>query len=94
MSCWTSVVTVYAIGFLVAPFLCSLVDGWPFAKARVDECDGCAVFFLALVWPLVLVVWGLYVWWTLSSSAGAKAHEAIKRKIERKARDLKNSKKG
>lgn len=83
MSCWTDVIIAYAIGFLVTPFVWSLIDGWPFAKPRIDGCDGGAVFFIALFWPLVLVICGLYVWWTLSSFVGAEAHEAVKRGIER-----------
>ena len=87
MSCWTCVVTVYAIGFLVTPFFWSLLDGWPFAKPRIDGCTGGTIFFFALAWPLVFVSCGLYGWWALCSAAGTKAHEAIKRKIGRMARD-------
>lgn len=94
MPCWTFVVTVYAIGFLVTPFVWSLFDGWPFAKPRIDGCDGSTIFFIALFWPLVLAICGLYTWWVLCSVAGTEAHEAIKRNIERMARDSKKSKKG
>lgn len=80
-------VTVYAIGFLVAPFVVSLIDGWPFVKPRLDECDASVTFFIALFWPLILVIWGLYVWWVLCSSTGAKAHEALMRELEKATRD-------
>lgn len=78
---------VYVVGFLVAPFFGSLIAGWPFAKPRIDTLDGSAIFVIALFWPVVLVAWGLYVWWTLCSSAGAKAHEALKRELGKVARD-------
>ena len=81
------VAIVYAVGFLVAPFVAALIDGWPFVKPRLDRLDMSATFFIALFWPVVLVAWGLYVWWVACSSAGTKAHEAIKRALERTARD-------
>ena len=81
-------ITAYAIGFLVTPYVISLVEGWPFVAPRIDGFDGCVMFFAALLWPLVLAVWGLYVWWVFfCSAAGAKTHEAIKREFERRARD-------
>lgn len=87
MTVWEYVAIVYTVGFLVTPFVWSLVDGWPIAWSRPDKFDMCATFFIALFWPVVFVVWGLYVWWVLCSSAGAKAHEALKRELERVARD-------
>jgi hypothetical protein len=87
MTVWAYVAIVYAAGFLVAPFVGSLINGWPFARPRLDSLDTGATFFIALFWPIVLVSWGLYVWWVLCSSAGAKAHEALKRELEKAARD-------
>lgn len=87
MTVWAYVAIVYAVGFLVAPFVISLVDGWPFTKPRLDGLDMSAVFLIALFWPLILVIWGLYVWWVLCSSEGVKAHKAIMRVLEMAARD-------
>lgn len=87
MMVWAYVAIVYAIGFLVAPFVWSLVDGWPIARPRSDKDEMGATFFIALFWPVVLVVLGLYAWWVLCSSAGTKAHDALKRELEKAMRD-------
>ena len=79
MSCWTCVVTVYAIGFLVTPFVWSLIDGWPFAKPRIDGCDGGATFFIALFWPLVLGAVLLVGALQLCGDEGARGDQAQNR---------------
>lgn len=79
----TILLVVYGIGFLVTPFVWSLIDGWPFAKPRLDGLDMSAMFFIALFWPVTLVCCGLYIWWVFCSAIGAKMHKAIVKAIEK-----------
>lgn len=87
MTVWAYVAIVYAVGFLVTPFILSLTAGWPIVQPRLDRLDMSATFFVALFWPGFLVGLGLYTWWVFCSAAGAKAHEALKRELERAVRD-------
>lgn len=67
----TILLVVYGIGFLVTPFIWSLIYGWPLANPRLDGLDMSVIFFIALFWPVVLVCCVLCSWWVICSSAGA-----------------------
>jgi hypothetical protein len=68
---------IYGIGFLIAPFVVSLVDGYPFVKPRLDALDESATFFISLIWPLCLVAWVLTLWWVFSCTIGKGLHDLI-----------------
>ena len=68
-------VSSYVLGALVFPFVFSFVEGWPFAKPRLDGED---TFFVALgcvFWPVVAAFWLLCCWWCCMSWLGTKARK-------------------
>ena len=71
------VIIVYVSGFIAAPFVSSLVDGWPIVQPRKDPVDAFAAFGVSLFWPVIAVVWLAYVWWCASSWLGVRTREAV-----------------
>lgn len=69
----------YAVGFIVTPFVFSLVDGWPLVKPREGAVDSVVAFFMSLFWPVIAVVWLASVWWCASSWLGMQARVALTR---------------
>lgn len=71
------VIIVYAAGFLVTPFVSSLVDGWPLVKPRGEGVDSFIAFLMSLFWPVVAVVWLVATWWCASSWLGMWLRKAV-----------------
>ena len=78
---WVRALALYAIGFLLLPFVWSLVDSFPFAGKRRDgPSDFGALFGLAAIWPLVAVFWTLSLWFAGASELGAWLGRSLSKK--------------
>lgn len=82
MDCmWVWALALYAVGFLLLPFVWSLVDSFPFTRARHDDpSDFGMMLGIAAVWPLVAAFWTLSLWFAGASELGAWLGRSLSKK--------------